>query len=78
MDFDYLDAMIGGMFGMNMTGYFGVRSLEAVVGGIKSLDSKAQMALFVGAGLAIYGYFKYVKGGDKDGDSKKAQIKIKA
>jgi len=46
---------------MNINGYFGVRSLEAVVGGIKSLDSKAQVALFLGVGLAVYGYFKYGK-----------------
>lgn len=44
---------------MNLTGYFGVRSLEAIVEGVKSLDSKAQIALFLGVGLLGYGYFKY-------------------
>ena len=46
---------------MNLNCYFGVRSLETIVEGIKNMDSKAQIALFVGAGLAAYGYFKYVR-----------------
>ena len=46
---------------MKINGYFGVRSLEAIVDGLKSLDSKAQAALFIGAGIAVYGYFKYGK-----------------
>lgn len=67
MDSDLFDAIIGGMFGMNLNCYFGVRSLEAVVTGIKSMDTKAQIALFACAGIAAYGYFKYVKGkGKKD------------
>ena len=65
MDSDLLDAMIGGMFGMNLNCYFGVRSLEAVVTGIRSMDTKAQIALFACAGVAAYGYFKYVKSKDK-------------
>ena len=44
---------------MSINGYFGVRSLEAVMDGLKSMDSKAQIALFLGAGIAVYGYFKY-------------------
>ncbi len=44
---------------MHINTYFGVRSLETVVNGIKSLDSKAQAALFIGVGLGVYGYFKY-------------------
>lgn len=57
---------------MNINGYFGVRSLEAIVGGIKSLDSKAQVALFLGVGLAVYGYFKYGKKENNNGKRKEA------
>ena len=56
---------------MNINGYFGVRSLEAIVG-IKSLDSKAQVALFLGVGLAVYGYFKYGKKENNNGKRKEA------
>ena len=45
------------MFRVNS--YFGVRSLETVVEGFKSMDSKAQIAMFLGLGIAAYGYFKY-------------------
>lgn len=72
MDSDMLDAMIGGMFGMNLNCYFGVRSLEAVVAGVRSMDTKAQIALFACAGIAVYGYFKYVKGEKKNGKRKEA------
>ena len=44
---------------MNLNCYFGVRSLETIVKGIKNMDSKAQIALFLGVGLLGYGYFKY-------------------
>lgn len=44
---------------MNLNCYFGVRSLETIVEGIKNMDSKAQIALFLGVGLLGYGYFKY-------------------
>lgn len=72
MDAYLLDAMIGGMFGMNLNCYFGVRSLETIVEGIKNMDSKAQIALFAGAGLAAYGYFKYGRRKKDDGNKKKA------
>lgn len=68
-----LDYMIAEVFGMNINGYFGVRSLEAVVSGIKSMDSKAQIALFLGIGVAAYGYFKYGKGEKNNGKRKEAQ-----
>lgn len=51
---------------MSINGYFGVRSLEAIVDGLKSLDNKAQAALFISAGIAVYGYFKYGKKGKKE------------
>lgn len=57
---------------MKINGYFGVRSLEAIVDGLKSMDSKAQIALFLGAGIAVYGYFKYIKGGKANGNRKEA------
>lgn len=46
---------------MKINGYFGVRSLEAVIDGLRSMSSKAQIALFLGGGIAAYGYFKYGK-----------------
>ena len=57
---------------MKLNCYFGVQSLKAVVDGIKSMDSKAQIALFAGVGLAAYGYFKYGRKEKNDGNSKKA------
>lgn len=72
MDSDWLDAMIGGMFGMNLNCYFGVQSLKAVVDGIKSMDTKAQIALFAGLGVAAYGYFKYGRKEKNDGKRKEA------
>lgn len=62
---------------MSINGYFGVRSIEAVMDGLKHMDPKAEVALFIGLGIAAYGYFKYGKG-NADGDKKKAQAKIKA
>lgn len=44
---------------MNLNCYFGVRSLEAVIKGIRSMDTKAQIALFACAGVLGYGYLKY-------------------
>lgn len=44
---------------MNFNCYFGVRSLEAVITGIRSMDTKAQIALFACAGVAGYAYFRY-------------------
>lgn len=57
---------------MSINGYFGVRSLEAVMDGLKSMDSKAQIALFLGAGIAVYGYFKYGRKERKNGNRKEA------
>lgn len=57
---------------MNLNCYFGVQSLRAVVDGIKSMDSKAQIALFAGLGVAAYGYFKYGRGGKNNGKHKEA------
>jgi hypothetical protein len=68
-----LECMLAEVFGMNINGYFGVRSLEAVVGGIKSMDSKAQIALFLAIGIAGYGYFKYGKGGNNNVKRKEAR-----
>lgn len=53
---------------MSINGYFGVRSVEAVVDGLKHMDPKAEIALFIGVGLAAYGYFKYGKGEKKNGN----------
>lgn len=57
---------------MSINGYFGVRSLEAVMDGLKSMDSKAQIALFLGAGIAVYGYFKYGRKEKSNGKCKEA------
>lgn len=58
---------------MNLNCYFGVRSLETIVNGIRSMDTKAQIALFACAGIAGYGYFRYVKGAKKkNGNCKEA------
>lgn len=57
---------------MNVNTYFGVKSLETVTGCIKAMDSSAQCALFLGIGIAIYGYFKYGKGNKTNGKCKKA------
>lgn len=62
---------------MSINGYFGVRSIEAVMDGLKHMDPKAEVALFIGLGITAYGYFKYGKG-NNDGGKKKAQAKIKA
>lgn len=61
MDSEILDLMIAEVFGMNLNCYFGVKSLETIVLGIRSMDTKAQIALFAAAGLGVYGYFRYVK-----------------
>lgn len=60
-----LDEIFGGR-SMSINGYFGVKSIEAVVDGLKHMDPKAEIALFLGLGLAAFGYFKYGKGGDKN------------
>lgn len=58
---------------MKWNGYFGVRSLETVVNGIRALPKEAQIALFVGVGIAAYGYFKHKYGKEKNnGNSKEA------
>ena len=57
---------------MNVNTYFGVRSLETVTKTISSLDTSAQCALFLGIGIAVYGYFKYGKGNKANGKCKKA------
>jgi len=57
---------------MNFNCYFGVRSLETIVTGVRNMDTKAQIALFAGLGVAAYGYFKYVKGGKNNGKRKEA------
>lgn len=57
---------------MNVNTYFGVRSLEAVTKTISSMDPSAQCALFLGIGIAVYGYFKYGKGNKANGKCKKA------
>lgn len=44
---------------MRLNGYFGVRSLEVIAEGLKSLSPEAQGCLFIGLGIAAYGYFKY-------------------
>lgn len=53
---------------MSINGYFGVRSVEAVVDGLKNMDTKAEVALFIGLGIAAYAYFKYGKGGKNNGN----------
>lgn len=68
-----LECLLAEVFGMNINGYFGVRSLEAVVGGITRLDTKAQIALFAAVGMVGYGYFKYIKGGKDNGKRKEAR-----
>lgn len=57
---------------MNVNTYFGVRSLETVTKTISSLDTSAQCALFLGIGIAVYGYFKYGKGNKTNYKCKKA------
>lgn len=59
---------------MNVNTYFGVRSLETVTKTISSLDTSAQCALFLGIGIAVYGYFKYGKGNKQV--AKKSNIKV--
>lgn len=49
---------------MSINGYFGVRSLETIVNGLKNMDTKAECCLFLAIGLGAYGYFKYGKGGN--------------
>ena len=44
---------------MKCNTYFGVRSLEMVINGVRALPKEAQVALFVGIGIAAYGYFKH-------------------
>ncbi len=57
---------------MSINGYFGVRTVEAIVEGLKNMDTKAECCLFIGIGIAAYGYFKYGKGGNRDGKQKEA------
>lgn len=67
----YLVGLMSELFGgnsMSINGYFGVRSIEAVVEGLKNMDYRAEIALFIGVGLAAYGYFKYGKGGKVNGN----------
>jgi hypothetical protein len=58
---------------MRVNGYFGVRTVEAIIDGLKHMDTKAEVALFIGLGIAAYGYFKYGKDGKKDGKCKETQ-----
>lgn len=51
---------------MKWNGYFGVRSLETVVNGVRALPKEAQVALFIGIGIAAYGYFKHKYGNKKE------------
>ena len=46
---------------MRVNGYFGVRTVEAIVDGLKGMDPRAEVALFLAVGIAAYGYFKYGK-----------------
>lgn len=57
---------------MRLNGYFGVRSLEVIAEGLKSLSPEAQGCLFIGLGIAAYGYFKYGRR-ENNGNSKKAR-----
>lgn len=51
---------------MKWNGYFGVKSLETVVNGVRVLPKEAQVALFIGIGIAAYGYFKHKYGNKKE------------
>ena len=58
---------------MRINGYFGVRTVEAIIDGLKNMDPKAETALFIGLGIAAYGYFKYGKEGKTNGKRKETQ-----
>lgn len=58
---------------MHFNTYFGVKSMEAVIDGLKNMDYRAEIALFIGAGLAAYGYFKYGRRNKNGNDNRRKE-----